>query len=155
MLIQWSAFQSASHAALWTSCHGVRSHPVPVALVGRSCGRCPRPRAPDVPKTLCKLLHGLRGEEGVGIADLRGDARRGLVVAPRRHHCLQVCTTMSVFSGGTDRQSAGWVGRASRELASGRRAQAGSYRYIDDSFASTPPRGSANNRRAAFQAATG
>ena len=29
-----SACLNASHAALWTACQGVRSHPVPVALVG-------------------------------------------------------------------------------------------------------------------------
>jgi len=29
-----SCFFNASPAALWTACHGVRSHPVPVALVG-------------------------------------------------------------------------------------------------------------------------
>ena len=28
------ACRSAIHAAPWTACHGVRSHPVPVALVG-------------------------------------------------------------------------------------------------------------------------
>ena len=34
LAIQAGLLFKASHAALWTACHGVRSHPVPVALVG-------------------------------------------------------------------------------------------------------------------------
>ena len=32
--LAWSLALSASHAALWTACHGVRSHPEPAALGG-------------------------------------------------------------------------------------------------------------------------
>ena len=47
-----SAFLSASHAARCVACHGVRSHPVPVALVGEcSIPSCRTSRASRARRT--------------------------------------------------------------------------------------------------------
>src|SRR5499426_3884876 len=74
-----SAGSSSTQA---TGVRGLRSRRRVVGPAQRSSKpRSRRLEEPDVPKTLCQLLYGLRGEERVGIADLRGDACRGLVVS--------------------------------------------------------------------------